>query len=249
MRTKITTGPPKGRGAEDKERTKEIRELRFKQKWTLNKIAIFFGVSRERIRQIVGNSGNIGRNKVLPKVARRIMADKELQDKISLEDTNKEVIEKLGISNGVIFRLRRGTRHAHASEQTAYGMSIEEEVSRILISHGIENKLMPTNHPYNIELADGRRVEVKSRKSTIMRTESGKQNFYFSLFHDSKRNNKASDRAEFFILVLPNDYGLFVVPSCKIPERTKGISFCYPEGEGTRKSKFWQYRDRFDLLK
>lgn len=42
---------------EEIERVKEMKRLRFELKWTLQKIASQYGISRERVRQLIGNTG------------------------------------------------------------------------------------------------------------------------------------------------------------------------------------------------
>jgi DNA-binding transcriptional regulator LsrR (DeoR family) len=40
------------------ERINEMKRLRFVEEWTLQQIADKYGISRERVRQLIGNSGS-----------------------------------------------------------------------------------------------------------------------------------------------------------------------------------------------
>jgi hypothetical protein len=228
----------------DAERAAEMLELRYGQKWTLDKIGIKFGISRERVRQILGNTGYMGESRVDPRKARRSVQIEEIKASMSPDKTNQEVIDETGLPESLISSLRAGTRHAIKDGKASDGMQVENKVSATLTDNGIKNKLMPNKHHHDIELPDGRRVEVKARLATIQRTPEGKEKYHFTLV----KNGAARERAEFFVLVSP--YDTFVVPSCEIPDKTVAIDFCYPETDsGRRKSKYWQYRNRFDLLK
>lgn len=44
---------------EREERLKEMKRLRFEERWTLQQIGIKFGITRERVRQLIGNTGRL----------------------------------------------------------------------------------------------------------------------------------------------------------------------------------------------
>ena len=46
-----------------RQRTKEMKRLRHVLKWSLQKIADLYGISRERVRQLIGNTGYINKKK------------------------------------------------------------------------------------------------------------------------------------------------------------------------------------------
>jgi DNA-directed RNA polymerase sigma subunit (sigma70/sigma32) len=41
------------------ERIEEMKRLRFEEKWTLQQIADKYGICRERVRQLIGNTGRL----------------------------------------------------------------------------------------------------------------------------------------------------------------------------------------------
>lgn len=52
------------KGREEREaRFIEMKRLRFEEHWSLQRIATKYGISRERVRQILGNTGFIKINK------------------------------------------------------------------------------------------------------------------------------------------------------------------------------------------
>jgi len=45
------------RSAAENERVEEMKILRFQENWTLKEIGKKYGITRERVRQLIGNSG------------------------------------------------------------------------------------------------------------------------------------------------------------------------------------------------
>ena len=84
------------------ERKAEMSRLRFDDGWTIEAIGEKFGVTRERVRQILGNSGHLS-----PK-----FRTKQIQSFDNLRLTNTELSEKYGISVERIKYLRRGLLYA-----------------------------------------------------------------------------------------------------------------------------------------
>lgn len=234
----------------DYDRANEMLELRYGKKWTLDKIGIKYGVSRERVRQIIGNSGHMAESGVNPERARITQDESETREYAGAhpEMDNNQVVEKLGIPYRIVTKVRAGTRHAISGGRGKDGAEVEQMVSDLLCENGVPNKLMPNHDMHDIELMDGRRVEVKARLHTTQRTKTGKAHYHFTLIKPC--HGTAQQRAEFYVLVLPN-HDVFVIPSSEIPDGRVAIDFCVPEaknGKG-RKNPYWQYKNRFDLLK
>jgi DNA-directed RNA polymerase sigma subunit (sigma70/sigma32) len=44
---------------ESEDRINEMKRLRFEEKWTLKQIGMKFNLTRERVRQLIGNTGRL----------------------------------------------------------------------------------------------------------------------------------------------------------------------------------------------
>ena len=219
-------------GVDFKERNKKITELRITEKWTLDKIGIFFGMSRQRVEQIVSRE-NIDKIKTK---AFRIKKAVELQD-LDVTKTTQEIKEITGRYSVNWF----GLRHPASSGNAKLGYDAEEFVSKVLTENGIPNKLT-SSRPIDIILDNGLKLEIKSR-SKSQPTKTSKNFYYFPLIRDVVKGN-----ADFYILVINED--CFVIPSNDVPSHG-GIGFVWPKtiSKQGRFSNWTEYHNRFDLLK
>lgn len=206
------------------ERNKDIKMLREEKFWTLEQIAELYGISRERVRQILGNTGRgfIRRKR-----------EKEIQEHSNL--TNREICEKIGVPRGSLFYYgRSSSRHAlEPGSLCAQGAEAETIVSKKLMEHGIGNKLMPHHHPFDILLDNGLHIDVKFRNSS--NNKSNYPNYHV--------NPKKTEIIDYYAILLPNKEDVYIIPynlSGTIISITK-----YPK----RKNKWDFYKNNFDILK
>lgn len=212
----------------DKARVEEMNRLRFVEKMTLQEIADKYQLSRERVRQIIGNTG------AGYKFRRRI--------KIALnhpELTNSQISEQLGVNYKTVSTYRSRQRHAIEDGFVKKGVDSEERVSEKLNNLGIEHKLMPLQHPFDIQLANGKRIDVKSAYKK-MHPKSQRYDYYSFGIEKTRRGNYA----DFFILyIVPEDLCL-VVPFEYAPKEMIHINTpIYSKG------KFARFINNFDLLR
>jgi transcriptional regulator with XRE-family HTH domain len=211
-------------------RTKEMQHLRYQEKWSLQQIATKFGVSRERVRQLIGNSG------------KGLVTERQntIYNKFK-HLTNKALGKLLGVQAGTVMRdYRNGERHEIEGGVLKVGVEAEILVSKKLSSLGIRNTLMPHHHPFDILLGNGTRIDVKSsRPQNNSKTISPLYNF-------STKKQIKKDFCDFFILFLFGENQFFIVP---FKDAKTLIRFCYPKTNKGRQSKWNQYHNRFDLLK
>ena len=85
--------------AEIADRDKEIERLRFEEGLTLQEIGDRFDISRERVRQVVGNTGWIANKKRIAYVRSQI------------GKTNQELVKETGLSINTISRYRGDLHH------------------------------------------------------------------------------------------------------------------------------------------
>lgn len=208
-------------------RNEDMKKLRLEQGMSNTDIADMYGISRERVRQIVGNTGRMFRNEWTEKLA--VGYDLE-----SVED-----IKTLPGTQRVWKSLWGKFRHKAKGGHIEIGQAYEEKASKILRSMGIPNKLMPTHHPFDILLDNGIRIDVKKSEfdmSSLPTQKCASPTYPIS-------NMKYGEDCDFFFVFVPD--AVFIIPSSEI--QVDRIRICYPQ-MGRKPSKWTQYKDRFDLL-
>lgn len=222
------------------ERNDRIRSMRLEGRMSLQSIANLYGISRERVRQIAGNSGNV------------YWAHKKDQFNnilISSNDkTNREIQEEYGLSLHSISMSKTRTKERHAIEldcNAGRGAAAEIMVSNKLTELGINHQLMSHHHPFDILVDDRIRVNVKSAwsnkipPSLIGRCVNNR--YHFGL------QRRSRDNADIFILVIANTKDMFIVPNSDIPPQMTSIYITYPSARPDI-GKFQKYLNRWDTF-
>lgn len=218
--------------AKNFERSNEMHELRFVAKWTLQQIADKYNISRERVRQVLGNTGSGFVTEKRKDIAK---------DNIQL--TNSKLSKLLGISKNAIHSYRNGERHEIEGGFLKIGTEMEDFVSSKLSSLKIQHKLMSHFHSFDILLSNGLRVDVKTAmplKSITRDTPT----YSFNLHQETRGRY-----TDFFICVLYDTKDMFVIPAEETRITNTPVRFSFPEPNHGKKSKWHKYHDRFDLLK
>jgi hypothetical protein len=213
------------------ERNEEIKRLRFEEGKTLQEISELFGVSRERIRQIVPDTGSD-------------FISKWTETKVSEFDLSKiNNIHDLPGSVTVWRKLWGKYRHDAKSGTVKEGQHFEEVASSILYEMGFENTLMPNAHPFDILLKSGKKIDVKHSDYDVSCLES--QGCVSPTYRIS--NMKYGKDCDFFFIFIPykDQYVHFIVPSSEIT--TSDVRIIFPS-MGRKPSKWTTYLYRFDLL-
>lgn len=122
------------------------------------------------------------------------------------------------------------------------GLGAEARVLEKLNSLGIKAKPAHGHMPHDIELSDGRRVEVKTRATTSETMSDGRPMYRFIL---CRPGVKPIERADFFILLIGDDF--FVIPTENL-STSSSIIIPWPTGKMHR-AKWTMYYNRFDLMK
>lgn len=221
-------------------RKDEMKRLRFEEFKTLQEIADIYNLSRERVRQIVGNTGSFVSDKRSREKTEFVMASKDM--------THSQLIQalknKFGTPKTNAIHLRGKFRHAVESNSWAWhGAKHEDLVSKKLNSLGIENKQMPHGHPFDILLANGKKIDVKA--STTKRVTSPSQKH--TMYSFSVRKNKKRDYCDFFICYIVPEKVFFVIPCEEVSATAGNLYITYPQPARSW-AKWHEYEDRFDLL-
>ena len=224
------------------DRKLEMLSLRHDDNWTYDKIAIKYGISRERVRQIIGNTGRVGARGPAPRKARSVVTNALVADAYS-DLTNDQVLEMGYTANDMQFRAK--TRHASRNKSSTMGARIEEWVSAELTKRGVNNSLT-NSRPFDIILENGKTVEVKSRHKTNPECSDGRfDDFYFFVL-DRYKYSTQSPRADYYIAVVVREGKKypFVFPKEIVPP-SGVIGFRWD----SRKSKWFDFENRFDLVR
>src|SRR5688572_24657506 len=91
--------------------------------------------------------------------------------------------------------------------RVGHGLQAEEKVSLKLGALGLRNKRMTFKHPFDIELENGKRIDVKVA-TVAGKINVGVHKYEFYRFYMAK--SKKQDFTDFFILVVGDTY--YVIP-------------------------------------
>jgi predicted DNA-binding protein YlxM (UPF0122 family) len=209
----------------------------YKEGYTLQEIGDQYGVSRERVRQIVQSKEYINGSDVRKKRA------VDLYGNVSGMPKRKQIerAKTLRMSVSVVKLLRKGKRTKIEGGWGKKGQEIEEMISDLLTSQGVNNTLMPCGHPFDILTSDGKRIDVKGNYT------------YFSedrvspMYKIKIRKRMKGSFCDFFILYIAQKNDIYVIPDNAI----SGVDFMYISCPSVYKTypRWEQYKNRFDLLK
>jgi hypothetical protein len=195
---------------------------------THQEISYKYGISRERVRQIIGNTGrNFLREWTIKNTDPEVLKNLTTEQALALRGTKIVIRELLG-------KISHPCRGGYCKS----GQDAEHLVSNKLSELGIKNHLMPNKSPFDID-AGGIRVEVKS---PIIRSHPKSQ--YSGYYRAS--NLKGGSDTDVFVIVVEDSF--YVIPSIEIGKTANTIRIYYPPN--TRHTSKWsKFINRFDLLK
>lgn len=220
---------------EPDERRKEMTELRFQKFWTLQQIADKYNLSRERVRQLIGNTGYGFQS-----------AQTELKIVGNEEKTNPELAESLDLSVATIHQYRKGTRYKIAGDENGslkVGIRWENWAAKKLGERGFDVELMPYGHKFDILLNGNLRIDVKvcltKRDAPSLRIKSPSWRFHVA-------SGEKRDDCDFYYCITKNE-DVFVIPSSMIPENQSQLVFCFPTLRPSL-GKYQKYHEAYYLL-
>lgn len=208
---------------------------------TLQEIGDAYGISRERVRQIIGDV-KVNRMDIRAGIVRKFA---EMEPDLNVT----EIARYTGTNEAFVRRVLGNARMPVTEGDTApyKGYEVECRVSKMLTDLGIENTLMPYNHPFDMLLADGRKVEVKSSYAPM---HPPSQHSPFYSFH--VRKDKKGDYADFFLFVVASDNNIYVVPNADLPAKADTIRIQALEDDKRQRihaTKYDKYLNNFELMK
>lgn len=216
---------------ENLDRVAEMRRLRFQELLTTTEIGARQNppISRERVRQLIGNTGS-----------GFVTARKKKLWETNKHKTNLELRDVLDLSHTTsLYNYREGERHDVEGGGVKVNHTHVMFVSNILKSKGIEHELTKARHPYDLHLENGLRVEVLSASPMFPFPD-------LSMYSFNTRQDKKGRFCDFFVCVTSDTLNVFVIPA-RLTRVNSPIRFCFPKDYG-KISKWLQYHGRFDLL-
>lgn len=218
------------------EREEEIRCLRYKEGWPLQKIADAYGLSKERIRQIVGNTGNMA-NEIWRQNFKEVASDPFL--------TNQELAEMFNVSPSTVSNHREGWHIAggksNLTTNTNYVYRIAQEMERM----GLDVELMPLHHGHHILVAGKIKIAVRVSKGCIPPSQAGR--LINPVYHFNLRNRIGKEPIDFYILITWATNDVFVVPADAIPDGQGDIGMVWPTAR-PEIGKYQKYHNMFSLI-
>lgn len=226
----------------DYERNQEMWRLRHIEGWSLPAIGKKFGVSRERVRQIIGNTGKFFRREWTEKI--------KSSGRYSLQHYHFSEIKHLPGVSKVWQEDWSSHRHDSKGGYVRVGQEFEELAYSILKENGIDGTLMPNRFPYSILTDKGVKIDVHVGNTNTA---------LFKSQHNTTPtwrvpNIRYENDFDFLMAFIPEGYGYtyFVIPHEFLSsiKRTNNIRIPWPKiSEDYYHSKWHQFHKRIDLIK
>lgn len=220
-------------------RHEEMLYMRHMLGMTLEEIGKGYGISRERVRQIIGNTGKDF----------RASWTKDLIKSGKIQFSHwTELPEAPGVKREWI-RDWGNHRHEPVGGEVLKGYNFERVAHIILWAKGVGCKLMPFRCGYDIECENGARVEVTVSNVDISQMNSQNKSVYptYAVVH-------RHSEIDFLFAFVPDgkgDYTYFVIPISALSHlKTKDARIRIPYPPISNKpSKWHQYHERIDLIR
>lgn len=219
-------------------RKEEMMRCRMEEGLTDKEIGKRFGgITRERVRQILGNKGRTFRTEWTKKL---IQSGKVLAHRSDLKNapgTKKAWLQDWG-----------NHRHLVIGGLVGKGFRFEEKAHEILEGCGVYNVLMPNHHPFDIEAFNGARIEVTVTNVDISQFETQKSKY--PTWAVTVRRKEEWDFLFAFVPDTNGDYTYFIIPSSEFTQLKTAdarVRIPYPR-MGRKPSKWHQYYKRIDLI-
>ena len=220
------------RSAEQTERICEMHKLRDNGA-TIQAIGDIYGISRERVRQLIGNTGYVAAAFIRDERQRIVDNSKDL--------TTPELIQKLGI---MARSVRRNYHHPVAGNgAVSRGNQAEVRAAEILRRNGLSPELMPLHHPFDILVNGSIRVDVKSAYKPLQSPSRKNTSPMWSF----RIRENTREKCDFYFCMIAETEDIFVIPSKDVPDNMDNIAFCFPT-ERPELSKWQNYQDAYDLI-
>lgn len=198
---------------------------------TLQEIADLYGASRERVRQVIGNTGrDFLKNRTI-----------EMMKGVDFSDWTVKDIPSQGLRS--IWR-RELYKHHHSvvGGMAKIGNDAEKRARALLENNDIACELMPLGSPFDILCNNGLRIDVKTTTKPFTN--------YPGLVSPKWRFKVGAGKrgqTDFYMCITSNE-DIFIIPSIVVPQHWEQLQFCWP-ALSPSKGRFSQYKDAYRLLR
>lgn len=224
-------------GEEMARRNDKMKWLRFKEDWTLEELAAEYGISRQRVGQIVGTNDYV--NRKARRVRKIILATKE-------SVTDRELAERLDMAVATVARHRRGIYRVAGPTTTVQYKAHDDRVRWFrtkLKRRGHNVRLYPPNtYPFDMIVDDRIRVAISASNKTL----NGNPSRYKAVSPMWRFRIPNESFGYDYLVCITGTNDVFVIPTNRLPKR-KYMTFCYPTLRESM-SKYLIYHNRYDLL-
>jgi DNA-binding CsgD family transcriptional regulator len=210
----------------------ESMKIMRKKGITLKEIGKIHHISRQRVHQIIGNTGIMGEKR------RKIKINFVINN---LDKTNIELANIMGISKDSVSKYRMGLRHKISGGPAKKGADAENYVSEILNKMNIKHKLMSHKNNFDILLSNGKTADVKSTY-TYSHAPSQTEKYY-------KFHTRHKQIVDFYICIIWLTKDIFIIPTMAIKNPKKDGSISFPWPYKHKIGKYMKYYNNFDLLR
>lgn len=229
------------------DRISELKRMKFDQGLSNAEIGRRMGISRERVRQLIGNTGKTFR--------RNWTRNKINSGEIDLSKFTRDEVENLNLPGLQREWLKVFAKKRHKVERgnawIVRGHQFEELAHNMLSDYGIPNKLMGFSSPYDILVGSSVRIDVKSCFVSASKYPSqiGMRSPSYAI-----ANIKCGEDCDFFFIFVPDaseptGYTYFVIPSYEMYglSYSSKIKIVWPQ-LGKKASKWAKYHKKMDLI-
>ena len=208
--------------------------MRFDSGFTLQEIGDKFDLSRERVRQILGNTGHLSSEY-------RIKQIKEAPPDIS----NQGLGDSLGVGSLYVGRLREGWHIIDGVSGAAAGNGWEKWASNILTERGYTVELQPLGSHFDILLNELIKIDVKSSSALMPPSLVGRSINPRYTFHTRKCLER--EPIDIYFCIANETKDVFIIPYCDLPMPKMSMQFTWPTAR-PKIGKYQKYHNRYDLL-
>lgn len=220
----------------------EARRLRLSEGWTLAKIAKYFGLSRQRVSQLIGNTGRISNPE--HRATKRVIPPARFSVEHIGDKLNVELANIFGVSQSTISRWRHILGMTPSSRSAVYrGQLGETSVLDQLSKRGYPVQVMPYGAPFDLRVGKYR-IDVKfSRPTSPSSPRARSIEYQFGV-----RQGYRHRTCDFYVFVTSHeDIDYFIVPVSAVPAKMWLVKFSWPT-KRIIKPRWQDYHNRWDLL-
>lgn len=213
-----------------------MRKRRFKDGWTLEQIGQENGISRERVRKIIGNTGHEFRSKWT-----RNYIEQHPEEMISAH-----LSEIRGLPGSVSAWREKWGDYPHEMKGVWHKehRECELQAQTMLRDIGIKSEINPTQSKFDLLTESGCKVAISHTSSDISTAPSQVFLNYPTWSIQTKANPRDYD---FLIAFIPDTF--FVIPSEEIGYRNPASRIRIPWPKmGQKPSKWHKWHERIDLI-